>query len=183
MSLLLQVYKASRPGIPLRVYFLIYTGSVEEQVWTSLIRRYSGTVRHEPGRVFSRFIFCAWSFTLKVRRRFFLFIKEVFNCNTLNLQQQWKKFNSASVKRAKHHVDSHENWSWFKFAVNARKWPGLDREKCHSYLSCLLKSRYLCQLHDKPSSELWLARYRSQLTPSGYPALSHHLDLNLSIGQ
>ena len=28
----LQVFKASRPGIPLRVYFLIYTGSVEEQV-------------------------------------------------------------------------------------------------------------------------------------------------------
>ena len=27
-----QVYKASRPGIPLRVYFLIYAGSVEEQV-------------------------------------------------------------------------------------------------------------------------------------------------------
>lgn len=28
----LEVFKASRPGIPLRVYFLIYTGSVEEQV-------------------------------------------------------------------------------------------------------------------------------------------------------
>ena len=31
----LQVFKASRPGIPLRVYFLIYSGSVEEQVYLS----------------------------------------------------------------------------------------------------------------------------------------------------
>jgi hypothetical protein len=28
----LQVFKASRPGIPLRIYFMIYAGSVEEQV-------------------------------------------------------------------------------------------------------------------------------------------------------
>ena len=31
-----QVFKASRPGVPLRVYFIIYSGSVEEQVrWSS----------------------------------------------------------------------------------------------------------------------------------------------------
>ncbi|XP_067027510.1 DNA repair endonuclease XPF-like isoform X1 [Acropora muricata] len=35
----LEVFKASRPGIPLRVYFLIYTGSVEEQKYLTTLRR------------------------------------------------------------------------------------------------------------------------------------------------
>ncbi|KAJ7377217.1 DNA repair endonuclease XPF [Desmophyllum pertusum] len=35
----LEVYKASRPGIPLRVYFLIYTGSVEEQKYLTTLRK------------------------------------------------------------------------------------------------------------------------------------------------
>ena len=32
LSLSLQVFKASNPGMPLRVYFLLYDSSVEEQV-------------------------------------------------------------------------------------------------------------------------------------------------------
>ncbi|XP_066015092.1 DNA repair endonuclease XPF-like isoform X2 [Pocillopora verrucosa] len=35
----LEVYKASRPGIPLRVYFLIYAGSVEEQKYLTTLRK------------------------------------------------------------------------------------------------------------------------------------------------
>jgi len=35
----LEVYKASRAGIPLRVYFLIYTGSVEEQKYLTTLRK------------------------------------------------------------------------------------------------------------------------------------------------
>jgi len=35
----LEVFKASRPGIPLRVYFLIYTGSVEEQKYLTTLRK------------------------------------------------------------------------------------------------------------------------------------------------
>ncbi|XP_020615732.1 DNA repair endonuclease XPF-like isoform X2 [Orbicella faveolata] len=35
----LEVYKASRPGVPLRVYFLIYTGSVEEQKYLTTLRK------------------------------------------------------------------------------------------------------------------------------------------------
>ncbi|XP_074611785.1 DNA repair endonuclease XPF-like isoform X2 [Acropora palmata] len=35
----LEVFKTSRPGIPLRVYFLIYTGSVEEQKYLTTLRR------------------------------------------------------------------------------------------------------------------------------------------------
>lgn len=35
----LEVFRASRPGIPLRVYFLIYTGSVEEQKYLTTLRR------------------------------------------------------------------------------------------------------------------------------------------------
>ena len=36
ISILFQVYKASRPTLQLRVYFIIYSGSVEEQVSTRL---------------------------------------------------------------------------------------------------------------------------------------------------
>lgn len=35
----LEVFKASRPGIPLRVYFLIYSGSVEEQKYLTTLRK------------------------------------------------------------------------------------------------------------------------------------------------
>lgn len=35
----LEVFKASRPGIPLRVYFLIYAGSVEEQRYLTTLRK------------------------------------------------------------------------------------------------------------------------------------------------
>lgn len=35
----LEVYKASRPGVPLRVYFVIYTGSVEEQRFLTTLRK------------------------------------------------------------------------------------------------------------------------------------------------
>ncbi|XP_048584311.1 DNA repair endonuclease XPF isoform X2 [Nematostella vectensis] len=35
----LEVFKASRPGIPLRVYFMIYTGSVEEQKYLTTLRK------------------------------------------------------------------------------------------------------------------------------------------------
>nr|XP_060642340.1 DNA repair endonuclease XPF isoform X1 [Anolis sagrei ordinatus] len=35
----LEIYKASRPGIPLRVYFLIYAGSTEEQRYLTTLRK------------------------------------------------------------------------------------------------------------------------------------------------
>ncbi|KXJ09967.1 DNA repair endonuclease XPF [Exaiptasia diaphana] len=35
----LEVYKASRPGVPLRVYFMIYAGSVEEQKYLTTLRK------------------------------------------------------------------------------------------------------------------------------------------------
>uniref|UniRef100_H9G7T2 DNA repair endonuclease XPF n=1 Tax=Anolis carolinensis TaxID=28377 RepID=H9G7T2_ANOCA len=35
----LEIYKASRPGIPLRVYFLIYGGSTEEQRYLTTLRK------------------------------------------------------------------------------------------------------------------------------------------------
>ena len=34
-----QVYKASNPGRPLRVYFLMYTGSSEEQRYLTSLRK------------------------------------------------------------------------------------------------------------------------------------------------
>jgi DNA excision repair protein ERCC-4 len=37
--MLLQVYRASTPGSPLRVYFLMYTGSVEEQRYLTTLRK------------------------------------------------------------------------------------------------------------------------------------------------
>ena len=43
----LQVFKASRPGIPLRVYFLIYSGSVEEQVSLSYAQ-FKRHISHVP---------------------------------------------------------------------------------------------------------------------------------------
>ena len=33
-----QVYRSSRPGCPLRVYFMMYTGSVEEQRYLTTLR-------------------------------------------------------------------------------------------------------------------------------------------------
>jgi len=35
----LEVFKASRPGVPLRVYFLFYSGSIEEQRYLTSLRR------------------------------------------------------------------------------------------------------------------------------------------------
>ncbi|MBN3288255.1 XPF endonuclease, partial [Polyodon spathula] len=42
----LEVYKASRPGKPLRVYFLIYGGSVEEQRYLTALRREKEAFEH-----------------------------------------------------------------------------------------------------------------------------------------
>ena len=35
----LQVFRATRPGKPLRVYFMMYKGSVEEQRYLTTLRR------------------------------------------------------------------------------------------------------------------------------------------------
>ncbi|XP_072024102.1 DNA repair endonuclease XPF-like [Amphiura filiformis] len=42
----LEVFKASRPGIPLRVYFLIYSGSTEEQRYLTTLRQEKDAFEH-----------------------------------------------------------------------------------------------------------------------------------------
>lgn len=40
------MYKASTPGKPLRVYFLMYTGSVEEQRYLTTLRKEKEAFEH-----------------------------------------------------------------------------------------------------------------------------------------
>ncbi|XP_077981125.1 DNA repair endonuclease XPF-like [Glandiceps talaboti] len=42
----LEVYKASQPGIPLRVYFLVYSGSTEEQRYLTSLRKEMDVFEH-----------------------------------------------------------------------------------------------------------------------------------------
>ncbi|XP_022100212.1 DNA repair endonuclease XPF-like [Acanthaster planci] len=46
LCILLQVFKASRPGHPLRVYFLIYCGSTEEQRYLTSLRQEKQAFEH-----------------------------------------------------------------------------------------------------------------------------------------